>query len=139
MSERAAYWIVGGIFGVLLIIMLAAWNYDRQNDEADAKARQLVAAFEAADLTLPERPEMISRVLGDDGGFVCAAAGSDVLQGYWKQRFGVGGEYYFRPVIVDRKTVEGLLLTIRIYCPDELPDVQEFVDDLDFDNVIRRR
>jgi hypothetical protein len=137
-SERAAYWIVGGIFGALLVIMLVMWNYDRQNDEADAKARQLIAAFEAAGLTPPERPEMVARVLGDDGGFVCEAAGSDVVQGYWKQRLGVGGEFYFRPVRVDRKPLEGLLLTVRIYCPDELPDVQEFVDDLDFADVIRR-
>jgi hypothetical protein len=33
--------------------------------------------------------------------------------------------------------LQGLLLTVEIYCPDELPDVEEFVDDLDFDDVIR--
>ncbi len=38
MRERTIYWIVGGILGVLLIAMLVGWNYDRQNDEADAKA-----------------------------------------------------------------------------------------------------
>jgi hypothetical protein len=137
MSERTLYWIVGGIFGVLLIVMLAAWDYDRSNDEANQKAAQLIAAFEREGLTPPERPAMIARVLGDDGGWVCEAAGSDVAEGYWLQRLGVGGEYFFRPVKVDRKMLQGLLLTVEIYCPDELPDVEEFVDDLDFDDVIR--
>jgi hypothetical protein len=135
-SGRAIYWIVGAVMGVLLIVMLAAWNYDRQNEEADAKARQLAAAYEAAGYRAPD-VDQIARVLGDDGGFVCEAADSDVLQGYWLQRFAVGGEFYFRPVRVDRRVVEGLLLTVGIYCPDELPDVQEFVEDLDFDDVVR--
>jgi hypothetical protein len=134
--ERTIYWIVGGIFGVLLIVMLAAWNYDRQNEEADAKAAELIAAYEAAGLRAPDQ-DQIAGVLGDDGGAVCDAADGDVLQGYWKQRFGVGGEFYFRPVKVDRKVVQGLLLVVRIYCPEELPDVEDFVEDLDFDDVIR--
>jgi hypothetical protein len=137
MSERAIYWVVGGIFGLLLVVMLAAWDYDRSNEEANQKALQLIAAYEAAGLRAPERPAMVARVLGDDGGWVCDAAGSDVLEGYWKQRLAVGGEFYFRPVKVDRRTIQGLLLTVQIYCPDKLPDVEEFVEDLDFDDVVR--
>ena len=28
------------VLGVLLIVMLVGWNYDRQNEEADAKAQE---------------------------------------------------------------------------------------------------
>ena len=49
-SERSIYWLVAGALGVLLIVMLVAWNYDRQNDEANAKADELIAAYEAAGL-----------------------------------------------------------------------------------------
>ena len=80
---------------------------------------------------------MVARVLGDDGGIVCETAGSELLEGYWKLRLGVGGEYYFRPVKVDRRTLEGLLHVVEVYCPDKLPEVEDFVDDLNFDDVIR--
>ncbi len=96
MRERTIYWIVGGILGVLLIVMLVAWNYDRQNDEADAKAQELIAAFEEAGLTAPDQ-DQIARTLGDDGGQVCETADSELVQGYWKLRLLRGGEYYIRP------------------------------------------
>jgi hypothetical protein len=80
---------------------------------------------------------MIARVLGDDGGWVCEAAGRDLHEGYWKQRLAVGGEFFFRPVKVDETMLQGLLLTVQIYCPDELPEVEDFVEDLEFDDVIR--
>ena len=40
-----------------------------------------------------------------------------------------------RPVIADSRVVQGQLLIIEIYCPDELEDFQEFVDDLKTDDV----
>jgi hypothetical protein len=135
--ERTIYWIVGGIFGVLLIVMLVAWNYDVQNAEADAKAQQLIAAYERAGLRAPDE-DQIARVLGDDGGAVCQWADSELVHAYWKLRLGVGGEYYFRPVIVDGRVREGLSLVVRVYCPEKLPDIDEdFFKDWDFDDTIR--
>ena len=40
-----------------------------------------------------------------------------------------------RPVIADSRVFQGQLLIIQIYCPDELEDFQEFVDDLKTDDV----
>ena len=48
MRERTIYWLVIAGLGVLLIVMLVGWNYDRQNAEADAKAAELISAYEAA-------------------------------------------------------------------------------------------
>jgi hypothetical protein len=137
MSNRAIYWTVGAILGVLLVVMLVSWNYDRSNEQALAKAAELSAAYRQAGLTPPDRPAMVARVLGDDGGPVCDTAGSKLLQGYWKLRLGVGGEFYYRPVKVDRRMLQGYVLTVKTYCPDKLQKVQDFVDDLKFDDVIK--
>jgi hypothetical protein len=136
MRERTIYLIVAGVFGVLLIVMLATFNYDRQNDEANAKAAELIAAFEEAGLPAPDQ-DQIARVLGDDGGQVCETADSKLVQGYWKLRLMVGGEYYVRAVRLDGRIREGLSLIVDVYCPEKRPDIEDFFEDWDFDNVIR--
>ena len=136
MRERTIYWIIAGGFGVLLIVMLVAWNYDRQNDEADAKAQELIAAYEAAGLQAPDQ-DQIARVLGDDGGQVCETADSDFVQGYWKLRLAVGGEFYQRATRLDPRVREGLSLVVDVYCPEKRPDIEEFFEDWDFDDVVR--
>ena len=42
-----------------------------------------------------------------------------------------------RPVIVDRRLIQGQLLIMETYCPDELDEFRDKVDDLDFDDVIK--
>jgi hypothetical protein len=134
--ERTIYWIVGGIFGVLLIVMLVAWNYDRQNEEADAKAQELIAAYEAAGLRAPDQ-DQIARVLGDDGGQVCETADSELVQAEWKLRFLAGGEYYVRATSLPGTIREGLSLIVDVYCPEKRPDIEDFFEDWDFDDVVR--
>jgi hypothetical protein len=34
--------------------------------------------------------------------------------------------------------VRGQLLIIKIYCPDELPDLQDLTDKLKFDDVVKQ-
>jgi hypothetical protein len=135
-SHRAIYWIVGGGLAVLLIVMLVGWNYDRQNDEADAKAQELIAAYEQAGLRAPDQ-DQIARTLGDDGGQVCETADSELVQGYWKLRLMVGGEFYVRPVRLDGRIRQGLSLVVDVYCPEKRPDIEEFFEDWDFDDVVR--
>jgi hypothetical protein len=136
MRERTIYWIVAGAFGVLLIVMLVAWNYDRQNEEADAKAQELIAAFEEAGLPTPDQ-DQIARTLGDDGGQVCETADSELVQGYWKLRLMIGGEFYVRAAPLDERIREGLSLVVDIYCPEKRPDIEDFFEDWDFEDVVR--
>ena len=135
-SDRALYWIVGAGLGVLLIVMLVGWNYDRQNDEADAKAQELIAAFEQAGLTAPDQ-DQIARTLGDDGGQVCETADSELVQGYWKLRLMVGGEFYTRAVRLDGRVRQGLSLVVDVYCPEKRPDIEDLFEEWDFDDVVR--
>jgi hypothetical protein len=134
--ERNIYWIVAGVLGVLLIVMLVGWNYDRQNEEADAKAAELIDAYEQAGLRAPDQ-DQIARTLGDDGGQVCETADSELVQGYWKLRLMVGGEYYVRPVRLDGRVRTGLSLVVDVYCPEKRPDIVELFEDWDFDDVVR--
>ncbi len=136
MKERTIYWIAAAALGVLLIVMLVAWNYDRQNDEANAKAQELIAAYEAAGLPAPDQ-DQIARTLGDDGGQVCETADSELVQGYWKLRLAVGGEFYQRATSLPGTIREGLLLVVDVYCPEKRPDIEDFFEDWDFDDVVR--
>ena len=42
-----------------------------------------------------------------------------------------------RPVIVDRRLIQGQLLIMETYCPDELDTFRDEVEDLKFDDVIK--
>ncbi len=136
--RRGLYWVTAGVLVVLLAVMLGTFRYHRSNTEAEAKAQQLVTAFQQAGLPTPHSTDQIVRVLGNDGGAVCATADSKLVQAYWKLRLGVGGEFGYRPVIVDKETVQGLRLVVQTYCPDKLTDVQTFLDNLNYDNVINK-
>jgi hypothetical protein len=129
-SSRAIYWAVGGVLAVLLVVMLFTWNYNKATPEAVAKADQLISKYESTGQRAGMSAEQVARVLGTDGGEVCAAARSDYLLGYAKTRLGVGGEFYFRPVIVDRHAVEGAVLIVRTYCPEAAPRLDQFIDGL---------
>jgi hypothetical protein len=130
MSHRAIYWAVGGVLAVLLIAALATWNYNKATAEAITKANQLISAYESAGLPAPQSPERVAKVLGTNGGEACEVAESDYLRGYVKTRLGVGGEFYFRPIIVDPRAVEGAALIVQTYCPEEAPRVDEFINGL---------
>lgn len=138
MSNRTIYWIVGAIFGVLLVVMLASWRYNRANAEANRKAQELFAAYRKAGLRTPANRKQVARVLGKDGGAVCKFAGSKIQKAYLKTRLGVGGEFYYRPVRVDREVLQGLVLIVQVYCPGKLDDVRDLVKSLHYADVIRR-
>ena len=122
---------------VALVIMLVRFDYGRSNTSAEEKAQELISAYEEAGLTPPADADQIAEVLGDDGGVVCDAADSDLVQGYWKLQLGVGGAAGFRAVRLDGTVTRGLVLVAQVYCPDELPDVQEFVSELNTADVVK--
>jgi hypothetical protein len=106
------------------------WTYNKATAEAITKANQLISSYESAGLPAPKSPERVANVLGTDGGEVCEVVESDHLQGYVKTRLGVGGEFYFRPIIVDSRAVEGAALIVKTYCPEEAPRLDEFINGL---------
>lgn len=128
-DHKKIYALVGGVLALLLVIMLITWDYNRPSDLAMAKAQQLVTEFQAAGLQTLDA-ESVAETFGEDGGEVCALAGSGQLLGYLKTRLGVGGEFYYRPTLVERRVVLGTVLVVKTYCPEKLAAAEAFVNGL---------
>ena len=137
-SKRERNWIYITAWVLLAAFVLAgliAFSSARETAEAQEKADELIAAIEDAGATAPSQDQIV-RVLGDDGGATCqdpneALSRAALLAQLANGASGPGS----RPVISDSRVFQGQLLIIEIYCPDELEDFQEFVDDLKTDDV----
>ena len=75
------------------------------------------------------------RVLGDDGGATCEDPNDALSRAILFSQLanGAAGPGPGRSSRTAGR--QGQLLIIQIYCPDELEDFQEFVDDLKTDDV----
>ena len=120
---------------ILMIIGLITFSSARSTQQAQQKADQLIAALKAEGARAPSQ-EQIVRVLGDDGGATCTDPNEALARGTFLSLLvnGAAGPG-LRPVIADTKVVRGQLLIIKIYCPDELENFQNFVDKLKTRNV----
>jgi Tfp pilus assembly protein FimT len=134
--ERSTiYIVVAVVLAILLIIGLITFSSEKSTQAAEQKADQLIAALEAEGARTPTRDQIV-HVLGDDGGATCSNPNDALSRGILLSMLSNGAAGPgIRPVIADSRVVQGQLLIIKIYCPDELPDFQEFVDDLKTDDV----
>ena len=121
-----------GVWGV------AAYRGHKDTQEATQKAEQLQQKFEAAGLPQFADTDQIADTLGTDGGAVCDTTGKTLAESFLKIQLANGaGGIGQRPVTVARDTLVGGLLIVQTYCPDKLGKFQDFLDDLDFDDVVR--
>jgi hypothetical protein len=134
--ERGWIFIVALVLlGVVTLAGVLAFNEGVDNAQAQNKANELVDALTEVGARTPD-PDEVARVLGDDGGATCenpneALSRAVLLSQLSNGATGPGA----RPVIADSRVVQGQLLIIEIYCPDELDDFKNFVDDLKTDDV----
>lgn len=141
-SRRERTWIY--VVSCVILVAVALWavvvfSTVRETARAQEKADQLVAALEDAGLGTPDRDQIV-RVLGEDGGATCsnpnaALSRATLLTLLANGATGPGS----RPVIVDSRAVQGQLLIIETYCPDELDEFQQFIEDLKTGNVAGTR
>jgi hypothetical protein len=136
-TRRTTYVVLAVIFLLLTVTALLVFRAAKSSAAANDKADQLISALGAAGLPAPSK-EQVVRVLGDDGGAVCANPGSALTRAslYSQLTNGTGGPGQ-RPVIAADNVVRGELEIIRIYCPEELSSFQKFVDDLKTADVTR--
>ncbi|MFC9787704.1 Tfp pilus assembly protein FimT/FimU [Rhodococcus sp. NPDC127528] len=129
------YVVVAVTFGLLLVLALIAFSSARSTAQAEQKANQLIAALEQAGAHAPSEEQLV-RVLGDDGGAICADPNSALTRATLLSQManGAGGPGT-RPVIVDDRVVKGELLVLGIYCPDQLADFQQFAGNLHTSDV----
>ncbi|GAB1689536.1 hypothetical protein [Krasilnikovia sp. M28-CT-15] len=133
-TRIGTYLILGFAFVALLGIGLATFRTGKTNQEATAKADQLVATF-----GLPESAEArIAKVLGDDGGIACEAPNNSLARSELLATLsnGAGGPGA-RPVVADEQAMSGMQQIINIYCPEQADDFQKFVDDLKLANTAK--
>lgn len=124
------YGVVTAVLAVMLVVGLLVWHSSMTDRAAEHKADQLVSALSAAGARTPAREDVV-RLLGNDGGGVCAAPNDALVKAAALAGLanGAGGPGT-RPLIADGRLLQGELLVISIYCPDKLPEFQRFVDGL---------
>jgi hypothetical protein len=134
--ERGWIYITSVVILVALaIIALFTFSSARESRQAQEKAAELIAALEDAGARTPD-PDQIVRVLGDDGGATCENPNDALNRAVLLSQLANGATGPgARPVVADSRVFKGQLLIIEIYCPDELDDFKEFVDDLETADV----
>ena len=137
-SPRERSWIyitACVILAVMTLWAIFAFSSARETKRAEDKADQLIAALQDAGARTPDKNQIV-RVLGDDGGATCANPNNALSRATLLTLLANGATGPgARPVIADSRAVKGQLLIMKIYCPNELNDFQQFVDDLKTDNV----
>lgn len=131
------YVVVGVIVLALMVIGLVVFRGAKDTREAQAKADELTAALAAVGVPAPPKDEIV-RVLGTDGGATCEDPNAGLTRAilYSQLMNGAAGPG-MRPVVFDRRYLAGQLLILKIYCPDELPSMQNFLDKLKSGSVVR--
>jgi len=135
-ERRVIYAVIAGALVLLLIIAFVFYRSAKSDQQAQDKANQLIAALQKAGVRVVPSQEQIVRVLGNDGGATCKDPSSALRKSILFDQLtnGAGGPGR-RPVIVDNRLFLGQLAVIQIYCPDELPQFQQMVENLKTANV----
>lgn len=129
------YVVTGTIVVIAMVLGLVFFNYASGNQEAKAKADQLISALDQAGYRTPTKDQVVHS-LGTDGGAVCANPNKKLSRAIlFSQLMNGGTGPGQRPVIVDRRVIAGQLLIMKIYCPDQLTGFQKWVTDLKFRDV----
>lgn len=129
------YLVVGIVLGALLVAGLLLFRSARSDDEAAAKADQLIARLTQEGARTPTHDQVV-RLLGTSGGSICADPGSALSHAISDSGIanGAGGPGA-RPVLTAATVVRGEKLVIEVYCPDKLAAFQHYVDGLTFADV----
>jgi len=137
-TRRITYILVGGVILVLLVVGLVAWNSNKETQAAQQKADQLIATLDQAGLPTPNKDQVV-RVLGDDGGTVCADPNLALKKAimYGLATNGAAGPG-LRPVIGDNRLVQAGLAVIKTYCPDELPEFPQTAEQFKTADLVNR-
>lgn len=119
--------------GVLMAVLYANHHANQDQELAEQRAAELHAKFEAAGITAFDEDQIVA-VLGADGGGFCAdpAALVDATSNLGSTNGATGPGN--RQSLLDERRLEGDKLVIEVYCPDQLPAFEEYVDSLTLDS-----
>jgi hypothetical protein len=134
-SHTVLYVVAGAVLLLLTGVALATFLGGKADQRATEKAAQLGSELAAAGMRVPAT-DQIARVLGNDGGAVCANPGGALRRSvlYSMLTNGAAGPGQ-RPVIADNNALQGQLLIVKVYCPQYLDGIQQVANDLRTANV----
>jgi hypothetical protein len=137
-DNRWIYWGIAVILVALAIFGLIAYDAQQDNEEAQAKARQLTQKLEQAGYPVPADIDMIVNTLGEDGGAVCDNPADALGKAILADQLTNGASFVGRrPVIADNRFVAGEALILETYCPEKLEEFREdVVEDYKFDDTV---
>ena len=116
----------------LAVIATVLFVGARQEARDVDKAQQLLDSFADAGIAVSFTPEQVAQVLGDDGGATCADPNSALARSTLPASLSTGaGGPGLRATIVESRLLQGQLLIIETYCPEEAEEFQQFVDSLE--------
>ena len=134
--ERWMYGAIGAFVVVLLVIGLITYSGNKRSEEATQKAQQLSTELETRGLGVPDE-DILVRTLGTDGGNVCENPATALGKAILTDQLTNGASFVGRRVvIIDDRVIKGEAAILQVYCPDQLEDFQEAVDDLKTDDTI---
>jgi hypothetical protein len=137
-DHRVMMWVIAGVLVVLAIVGLITYSSNKNDAEAQQKAQQLTQAFRQAGLAVPVNQDIITRSLGNDGGAVCDNPATALGRAIFLDQLTNGADFVGRrPVVGDRKVVQGQALIMQVYCPDKLQEFRDKFDDLKLDDTIK--
>jgi amino acid transporter len=136
--RKLIYGGVGVVIGAALVYGLVVLPDREKGEEAHAKAQQAIAMFEEQGLTPPSE-DLLVNLLGTDGGNVCVDPASALNEAMHRISLSNGAaQVGVRPVTVDSAIVQGELVILDVYCPDKAQEARDYLDDLDYDDVIHQ-
>ncbi|MCX5391713.1 hypothetical protein [Streptomyces sp. NBC_00094] len=137
-EHKWVYWGAIVLLVGLMVTGLIQYAAVRTNNQTQSKANELQEELVKAGYPSPDT-DTIERLLGTDGGQVCEEPGNALKTALWKiqQSNGATGPG-MRPVISDSKAVEAERIVLQVYCPDQLDEFDEALDDLKTDDTVRR-
>jgi amino acid transporter len=138
-TRRRVIWAgIGLVVGAALVYGLVVLPDRQKDEEAQAKADQAIAAFEAQGLTPPSK-DLLVNLLGTDGGNACENPGAALNEALHRISLSNGAaQVGMRPVTVDSDVVQGGLIILDTYCPDKAQEVRDYLDDLEYDDVVHQ-
>lgn len=109
--------------GLALAVVLSGCSDASDDPDASAKADQLVSALEASGVTMPK--DSAIALFGTEGGHLCVGAtrGEDFVDTAL-----VSHRFALRKTKVSTADVAFDRAVITVYCPDELPAFDAFID-----------
>jgi Tfp pilus assembly protein FimT len=135
-ERRSLYIGLAIVVAVMMVVALLTFKAASTTQEAEDKAAQLITEIESTGATAPSS-EVLVKLLGDDGRAVCADPNSALTRATLLSQMTTGtGGVGQRPIIAAGRVVQGEELILKVYCPDELADFQDFVDDLKLDDDV---